>query len=289
MPTVTLTLARVTPDDRDDWLEIAAGLLSDRERERLDAMPDPDRRAQHAIGRALLRLIAAGASGRHPADVEITNSGEGKPELAELPELGVSLAHSGRAVVVAACEGAPVGVDIEPARASQRELTPAGATPLLSAGGGGVARAARRRRQRLVRARVDNQGGGRQGAWRRHDPSAGRRRGQQPGRRAGVRVERSAGRFLDAPPAAGSRWRGVDRSRNPSAAASHWALSCSSRSRPLLRPQRGQPPRKEAALRSRTAAAPQLHAQHSAAPGAAISSGRAFACVARVCRGLTTL
>jgi phosphopantetheinyl transferase len=118
MPTVRLTLARLTPGDRDDWLEIAAGLLSDRERERLDAMPDPDRRAQHAIGRALLRLIAAGASGRHPADVEITNSGEGKPEIAELPELGVSLAHSGRAVVVAACEGALVGVDIEPARAA---------------------------------------------------------------------------------------------------------------------------------------------------------------------------
>jgi 4'-phosphopantetheinyl transferase len=118
MPTVTLTLARVTPDDRDDWLEIAAGLLSDRERERLAAMPDPDRRAQHAIGRALLRLIAAGVSGGQPADVEITTSDEGKPELPELPELGVSLAHSGRAVVVAACEGAQVGVDIEPTSAA---------------------------------------------------------------------------------------------------------------------------------------------------------------------------
>jgi phosphopantetheinyl transferase len=116
MPTVTLTLARVTPDDRDDWLEIAASLLSDRERQRLDAILDRDRRAQHAIGRALLRLIGAGAGGGQPADVEITTSGEGKPELAELPELGISLAHSGRAVVVAACEGAPVGVDIEPTR-----------------------------------------------------------------------------------------------------------------------------------------------------------------------------
>ncbi len=118
MPTVTLTLARVTPDDRDNWLEVAAGLLSDPERKRLDAMPDPDRRAQHAIGRALLRLIAASASGGQPADIEITTSGEGKPELAELPQLGVSLAHSGHAVVVAACEGAPVGVDIEPGRAA---------------------------------------------------------------------------------------------------------------------------------------------------------------------------
>jgi phosphopantetheinyl transferase len=117
MPTVTLTLARVTPTDSDDWLEIAAGVLSDRERERLEAMPNSDQRVQHAIGRALLRLIAAGASGRRPADVEIRVSGEGKPELAELPELGVSLAHSGRAVVVAAYEGAPVGVDIEPVAA----------------------------------------------------------------------------------------------------------------------------------------------------------------------------
>ena len=114
MPTVTLTLARFTPADRDDWLAAATAVLSDAERDRLAQKRDADGRAQHAIGRALLRLIGAGASGRDPAQLEIATAGEGKPVLAELPDLGVSVAHSGRAVVVAACHGAEVGVDIEP-------------------------------------------------------------------------------------------------------------------------------------------------------------------------------
>ncbi len=113
MPTVTLTLARFTPTDRDQWLATAANLLSAEERAPLQARPDPDRRAQHAIGRALLRLIGAEASGHLPTEIEITVSDEGKPALADAPELGVSVAHSGRVVVVAACPGATVGVDIE--------------------------------------------------------------------------------------------------------------------------------------------------------------------------------
>ena len=130
MPTVTLTLARVTPDDRDDWLEAAASLLSDPERSaRCDTRPGSAGAA--CDRRALLRLIAAGAGGGQPADVEITTSGEGKPELAELRAGGQPGAQRS-CVVVAACEGAPVGVDIEPGVQPAR-LTPAGGPPLLSA------------------------------------------------------------------------------------------------------------------------------------------------------------
>lgn len=114
MSTVALTLARFTPADRDAWLGVAAGVLSERERDWLALKRDADGRAQHAIGRALLRLFAAEASGLDPAEIEITTSDEGKPAPAEPSNLGVSVAHSGRAVVVAACDGAEVGVDIEP-------------------------------------------------------------------------------------------------------------------------------------------------------------------------------
>ena len=41
----------------------------------------------------------------------------GKPRLADAPELHVSIAHTGRLVVVAACSSNAVGVDVEPALA----------------------------------------------------------------------------------------------------------------------------------------------------------------------------
>ncbi len=116
MPTVALTFARFTPADRDEWLAAAVAVLSAEERTRLESMPAADARAQHAIGRALLRLAGAGAARRDPIAVAIAVGDDGKPELAQTPELGVSVAHTGRTVVVAACHGAAVGVDIEAPR-----------------------------------------------------------------------------------------------------------------------------------------------------------------------------
>jgi 4'-phosphopantetheinyl transferase len=81
-------------------------------------MPDLDARAQHALGRAAVRLIAAEASGQNPGQVLVTVSEGGKPQLADLPALQVNIAHTGRVVVVADCRSASVGVDIEPARAT---------------------------------------------------------------------------------------------------------------------------------------------------------------------------
>ena len=116
MPTVTLTLARFTPADRDDWLAAATALLSAEERARVQAMPAADVRTQHAVGRALLRLVAAGAAQCDPVGIAIAIADEGKPGLVQMPELGVSVAHCRRMVVVAACHGAAVGVDIEAPR-----------------------------------------------------------------------------------------------------------------------------------------------------------------------------
>lgn len=88
-------------------------MLDATELERVAAISDPDTRAQHAIGRALVRLAAADACGCDPADVRVTVSESGKPTLPELPGLHVNVAHAHRAVVVASTSGGPIGVDIE--------------------------------------------------------------------------------------------------------------------------------------------------------------------------------
>jgi phosphopantetheinyl transferase len=90
-------------------------VLSEAEREHLATISALDARAQHAIGRATIRMLGARASGRHPQSLAITTSASGKPRFADLEDLHVSVAHTGRVVVVAACPSAAVGVDIEPA------------------------------------------------------------------------------------------------------------------------------------------------------------------------------
>jgi 4'-phosphopantetheinyl transferase len=117
-PTVTLTLARFTPEDAGDWLTSATAILSPEERSRSAAMAGVERQTQRAVGRALLRLRGARACGCLPAEVEIATSEQGKPWLLGAPAAGVSLAHSGHAVLLASCPSQPVGADIEPPPAS---------------------------------------------------------------------------------------------------------------------------------------------------------------------------
>jgi 4'-phosphopantetheinyl transferase len=90
-------------------------VLSEAELEHLATISAPNARAQYAIGRATIRLLGAQASGRHPESLAITASEAGKPRFADLQDLNVSVAHTGRVVAVAACPSAAVGVDIEPA------------------------------------------------------------------------------------------------------------------------------------------------------------------------------
>jgi len=125
MASVRLTLARFTEYDRDAWLSSANSILSRTERERIASVRGPDLRAQHAIGRALIRLIGAEVSRSHPKRLAVAVSPAGKPCLADIPDLQVSVAHTGRVVVVAACPSVAVGVDIEapfPAAAEARRL-----------------------------------------------------------------------------------------------------------------------------------------------------------------------
>jgi 4'-phosphopantetheinyl transferase len=115
-PGVRLTLARFNPPECGAWLTSAVKVLSEPERERVVAMPDTAARAQHAVGRALLRLLGAQASAGDPRRLLVTVSAAGKPLLPDFPDLHVSIAHTTGLVVVAACRSATVGVDVEPAR-----------------------------------------------------------------------------------------------------------------------------------------------------------------------------
>jgi 4'-phosphopantetheinyl transferase len=117
MRTALVTFARFTRRDRADWLAAAARMRRAGERDRLAVISDPDLRVGHALGRALVRLIAAEASGHDPCELTFDVSDGGKPALQELPDLGFSVSHSGRVVAVATCEGIPVGIDVEQPRA----------------------------------------------------------------------------------------------------------------------------------------------------------------------------
>jgi 4'-phosphopantetheinyl transferase len=123
--TVRLRVARFTDGDRAEWLASALPILSKSEQERVAAISATDVRAQHAIGRAMVRLIGACATGRSPELLTVTLSDAGKPRLDDAPDLHVSVAHTGRVVAVADSPAAPVGVDIEPVRVAatrQRRL-----------------------------------------------------------------------------------------------------------------------------------------------------------------------
>jgi len=109
-----LILVRVPADEAEAWVRAAARWLTAPELARAQERV-PEVRVHHMVGRAVLRLVAAGLAGdRDPQAVTVAETPEGKPHLPELPEFGVSVAHSDRVVVVAACAHAEVGVDVEP-------------------------------------------------------------------------------------------------------------------------------------------------------------------------------
>jgi 4'-phosphopantetheinyl transferase len=111
--TIQLTLARFSRPERPQWLARSAALLSAAELERTAAITDPDTRARHALGRALVRLLAARTAGTSLLDLEVAVTEAGKPWLPGHPDLHVNVSHTDRAVVVVTVSGAPVGVDIE--------------------------------------------------------------------------------------------------------------------------------------------------------------------------------
>jgi 4'-phosphopantetheinyl transferase len=119
------------------WGEVAAyapwhdSLLDQAERGRRDRYAFEADRARFAVGAALLRAVAGRMLGVAPAEVRVDRrcAACGRPH--GKPSLGaggphVSLSHSGDYVAVAACQEAPVGVDVEHVarRTDYRALVP---------------------------------------------------------------------------------------------------------------------------------------------------------------------
>ncbi len=112
----------LTPAEARD----ALAMLSSAERERLDGMP-PTPGAAFLAGRLVLRRLAAEQLGIAPDRVPLAarcpdcGGPHGQP-IIEGSELRVSLSKSALGVVAVASWGRAVGVDVEPAEASQERL-----------------------------------------------------------------------------------------------------------------------------------------------------------------------
>jgi 4'-phosphopantetheinyl transferase len=116
---VDLFLARFEDSDRARWIAASEPHLSADEREQASNLEGPELYARHVIGRAALRVLAGHASDCEPRTVEVAQTPAGKPFLPDMPDLHVGVAHTGRLVAVAVCQGVEVGVDVETAQVTR--------------------------------------------------------------------------------------------------------------------------------------------------------------------------
>jgi 4'-phosphopantetheinyl transferase len=94
--------------------------MPESEQRRATAMRLDSRRCSFVLGRMLLRAAVARVAGVRPDEVAVDIEPSGRPVLAgSLKPLSVSIAHSGRYVVVAVAKR-PLGVDVELLRHSPR-------------------------------------------------------------------------------------------------------------------------------------------------------------------------
>jgi 4'-phosphopantetheinyl transferase len=104
-------------------------LLTPSERRRARALRHRADRDAHVAAHLLVRHCAAALTGRPPEDLELVqrcaecgSTQHGRPSIAGLPELHVSLAHT-RGAVVAGADRQPIGVDVEGARPKSLDPT----------------------------------------------------------------------------------------------------------------------------------------------------------------------
>jgi 4'-phosphopantetheinyl transferase len=104
-------------------------LLTPRERQRAGALRHRADRDAYVAAHQLVRHCAAALTGRPVETLELVqecadcgSTAHGRPSIAGVPELHVSLAHT-RGAVVAGADRRPIGVDVEGART--RDLDPA--------------------------------------------------------------------------------------------------------------------------------------------------------------------
>ncbi len=93
--------------------ELLDAPLSGDERARAARMIDPLDRARHLSGRALLRWVVAGELGVDVHAVVLSAPAPGRRPTVPGTPIGVSVAHSGNVVLVAASRHVEVGIDVE--------------------------------------------------------------------------------------------------------------------------------------------------------------------------------
>ena len=98
-------------DDRAISLETATGFLSDSELTRANRFVFARDRDRYIRCRGFLRQVLADRIGAAPADLQFSETGNGKPVLDDGPEFNLS--HSRDEAVIALSDRGPVGVDIE--------------------------------------------------------------------------------------------------------------------------------------------------------------------------------
>lgn len=105
--------------------EVAAleSLLNAQEQARAARFAFAEDRHAYVVAHALLRVKLSERLGGAPQDWRFAASAHGKPYLLDAPrDLRFSLTHARDMVAVALCEGADIGVDVEPANRRAESL-----------------------------------------------------------------------------------------------------------------------------------------------------------------------
>ena len=110
-------------------------LLSDEERVRHAGFLIPEPARIFATTRIALRRLLAWRLGRRPEDVRLEVDARGKPRVADAPSAFFNVSHGPTLALIAFCDDAPVGVDVEPRAALVFDASLAAmvCTPLESA------------------------------------------------------------------------------------------------------------------------------------------------------------
>jgi 4'-phosphopantetheinyl transferase len=114
-----LDLAGIDPGE----VAALAGLLNAQEQARAARFAFEEDRRAYVAAHALLRVKLSESLGGAPQDWRFAASPHGKPSLIDAPrDLRFSLTHARDMVAVALCDGAEIGVDVEPSNRRAESL-----------------------------------------------------------------------------------------------------------------------------------------------------------------------
>lgn len=116
MSETAVYLAHIDAPETAQW-DRYLNWLNPEERQRYERMAHADQRRRYLLARALLRQQVGLCLAVEPARVELRQTPEGKPMLADRSaNLQFNLSHSGHWAALALSQAGPVGVDLEQPR-----------------------------------------------------------------------------------------------------------------------------------------------------------------------------